>query len=261
MLVVIDLDGVIWLGPEAIAGSAGAVARLRAAGHRVLFVTNNSQPTVAETLDKLSRLGIEAGEMDLCTSAQAAASLADPGSRVLVCGGRGVADAVESRGAVVVQRPPADLVIVGFHRDFDYERLARAFAAVKGGARLVGTNDDATYPTPDGPVPGGGSLLAAVAYAAGVQPEVAGKPHRAMAELVCRRMGVAPGGSPGPGAVVGDRPSTDGAMAVQLGLDFHLVLSGVTTSAEGAEPEPVAVAGDLASLVGPDGRLEPQETE
>lgn len=255
MLVVIDLDGVIWLGEEPIPGSAEAVGRLRAAGRRVLFVTNNSRPTAAETVAKLNGFGIDATVDDLCNSAQAAASLCRPGHRVLVCGGEGVVEAVEAAGAEVVEAPPADAVIVGFHRDFDYDRLTLAFAAVEGGARLIGTNDDATYPTPDGPVPGGGSLLAAVAYAAGVEPEVAGKPNQAMAGLVRSRLGLGPGEALGRGDLIGDRPSTDGAMAQRLGLDFHLVLTGVSTSPAGLVPPPASVAPSLAKLVGPDGSI------
>ena len=79
---------------------------------------------------------------------------------------------------------PVDAVVVGFHREFDYDGLARASSKVRAGARLVGTNDDATYPTADGPIPGGGSILAAIAFASGVEPVVAGKPYAPMAALV-----------------------------------------------------------------------------
>ena len=83
-----------------------------------------------------------------------------------------------ARGVTTVRDGPADAVVVGWHRDFDFGRLTAAFDAVHGGARLIGTNDDATYPTPQGPLPGGGSILAAVAYASGAEPTVAGKPFR-----------------------------------------------------------------------------------
>jgi 4-nitrophenyl phosphatase len=82
-----------------------------------------------------------------------------------------------------------DAVAVGFHRDFDYERLRVATAAVRAGARLLASNDDATYPTPDGPIPGGGSILAAVERASGVRAVVAGKPYQAMADLIRARFG------------------------------------------------------------------------
>ena len=239
---VLDLDGVVWLASDPIAGAADAIARLRAAGERVVFCTNNSAPRRGDHEAKLAAFGIPAGG-DVLTSSMAAARLVAPGERVLVCGGPGIAEAVEARGAVPVRDGDAEAVAVGFHRDFDYERLRIAARAVDRGARLIATNDDATYPTPDGPIPGGGALVAAVAYATGVEPVVAGKPHEPMADLV-RSVG-------GPeGTVVGDRPSTDGALAAQLGYRFALVLTGVTHEADlPVEPPPDVVAASLAELV------------
>jgi HAD superfamily hydrolase (TIGR01450 family) len=239
---LLDLDGVIWLGDEPVPGAADAVARLRDAGERVLFVTNNSAFRVADQEAKLAGLGI-AAEGDVLTSAMAAAALLEAGRRALVLGGAGIVEALEARGVEVVSGPPADAVVVGFTRTFDYESLRVASGAARDGARLIGTNDDATYPTPHGPIPGGGALLAAVAVAAGVDPEVAGKPYAPMAAL-------ARAAAEGPRTVVGDRPSTDGAFARALGARFALVLSGVTAATDlPVEPGPDVVAGDLAALV------------
>lgn len=242
MTWVLDLDGVVWLDGEPIAGAADAVARLRARGERVLFATNNSSVRLADQEAKLGRLGIPA-RGDVLTSAAAAARLVEPGERVLVVGGPGVTEAVEARGAVAVRTGDAEAVVVGFHRDFDYERMRIAARAVDRGARLVATNDDATYPTPEGPIPGGGAIVAAVAYATGVAPVVAGKPHGAMADLVREAGGTA-------GTVVGDRPETDGAFAGALGYRFALVLTGVTREADlPVEPAPDEVSASLADLV------------
>jgi HAD superfamily hydrolase (TIGR01450 family) len=240
----LDLDGVLWRGEMPIPGAADAVARLRAGGERVVFLTNNSSPTVAEHLAKLLRMGITVGSEDLLTSAQAAASMLLPGSTALACAGAGVREALEARGVRVVEAGPADAVVVGWHGEFDFPRLARAADAVRAGARLVGTNEDATYPTPDGLLPGAGALLAAVAYASGATPEVAGKPNEPMRRLIAERVGSV-------ATVVGDRPSTDGALARALGARFALVLSGVTGEGEldGLQPAPDAVAPDLAALV------------
>ncbi len=203
--VLCDLDGVVWLARQAIPGSPEAVARMRAAGWRVLFVTNNSAVVVAEQEQALLDIGIPAVG-DVLTSAGAAATLLAPGERVLVCGGPGVVEAAVAVGAVVVEDGVSDAVLVGFHRDFDYERLRIAATAVINGARLIGTNDDATYPTPDGPIPGGGAILAAVATASGVVPVIAGKPYAPMAELVRRTVG--PGFDPDSDSD-GRRPSLD----------------------------------------------------
>jgi 4-nitrophenyl phosphatase len=242
MTWLLDLDGVVWLAERPIAGAADAVARLRAAGERVVFATNNSWARLADQESKLDRMGIPAAG-DVVTSAMAAANLVEPGERVLVAGGPGVVEAVAGRGAEPVREGDADAVIVGFHPDFDFERLRLAMTAVLHGARLIATNDDATYPTPDGPIPGGGSLAAAVAYASGVTATVAGKPHRPMADLVRAMAGAE-------GTVVGDRPETDGAFAAALGYRFALVLTGVTAEADlPVRPEPAIVAPSLADLV------------
>ena len=248
-VVLCDLDGVIWLAHQPIPGSVEAVARLRASGRRVVFVTNNSSVRVADQERALALIGIPASG-DVFTSAAAAAGLVQPGERVLVCGGPGVAEAVSAAGAAPVagdeeSGTTADVVIVGFHRDFDYERLRIATTAVRNGARLIATNDDATYPTPDGPIPGGGAILAAVATAAGVDPVIAGKPYAPMAIAVLDLLG-----RPEPTTllVVGDRPSTDGRFAGAVGCPFALVRSGVT-AAGSAVDVPVAIdAADLAAV-------------
>ena len=243
MAWLLDLDGVIWLAGLPIPGSADAVARLRERGERVCFVTNNSSQTVADQEAKLAAFGIPATG-DVLTSAMAAALLLQPGQRALVAGGPGVVEALERRRVEVVRTGDADAVVVGFHLDFDYGRLRAASDAVLHGARLIGTNDDPTYPTPEGPIPGGGAILAAVATATGVEPVVAGKPHAPMAGLVRELAGN------GPHVVVGDRPSTDGLFAVTLGATFGLVLSGVTSDDDlPVTPDPDWIAPDLATMV------------
>ena len=242
--VLCDLDGVVWLSRIAIPGAPDAIEALRASGRRVLFVTNNSFSLVADQEAALAAIGIPA-EGDVITSAQAAAFLVDPGETALVCGGPGVVEALEARGATAVREGDADAVVVGFHRDFDYERMRIASDAARRGARLIATNDDATYPTPDGPIPGGGAIVAAVATAAGVAPSIAGKPHRPMADLAKQRCGPAFSGSTA--VMVGDRWSTDGLFAAALGCPWALVRSGVTLP--GADPGGTAEL-DAADLAG-----------
>ncbi|HEX7168806.1 MAG TPA: HAD-IIA family hydrolase [Acidimicrobiales bacterium] len=242
MTWVLDLDGVVWLADDPIPGSADAIARVRSEGAGVVFVTNNSSATVAEYLSKLERCGVPATDDDLITSAQAAAMLVEQGETVLVCAGPGVDEALVARGATPVRDGAADAVIVGWYRDFDFARLTAAHDAVRGGARLIGTNDDATYPTPSGPLPGGGALLAAVAYASGATPVVAGKPFPPIVDLLRARVADVE-------LMVGDRPSTDGLLARRLGVPFALVLSGVTAEDGPVEPRPDVVARDLAGLV------------
>ena len=256
-LLLCDLDGVVWLAHRPIPGSVDAIAAAREAGWRVVFVTNNSFSLVDDVTATLESIGVPATG-DVITSAGAGATLVSAGERVLVCGGPGIVEAVTRRGAVVVSPDEADgspasvdAVMVGFHRDFDYEVMRRASGAVRAGARLIGTNDDATYPTPDGPIPGGGSILAAIATACGVAPIVAGKPHRPMAEAVRALTG----GVGSMAVMVGDRPSTDGLFARTLNCRYALVRSGVVAPTadpddflDGRSPDELAVHFDEADL-------------
>jgi len=251
-VVACDLDGVVWRGDEPIPFAADGVAALRNAGLRVAFVSNNSSAPVGDVVAKLGRMGIAAGPDDVVTSAMAAAWLLQhalaPGARVLVCGGPGVDEALRAVGLVPVAAGPADAVVVGFHLDFDFAGLDRASRAVRDGARFVATNLDATYPVPAGLIPGAGSIVAAVATAAGASPEVAGKPEAPTVGIIRERYGDT-------GVVVGDRPSTDGALAAALGWPFALVLSGVTAAVAppGGEaipdPAPPFVGADLRAVV------------
>jgi ribonucleotide monophosphatase NagD (HAD superfamily) len=143
----------------------------------------------------------------------------------------------------MVESGPADAVVVGWTRSFTFDNISVAARTVREGARLIGTNEDPTHPTPHGLVPGCGALLAAVATAAETAPEVAGKPHRPTADAIRARASDL-------SVMVGDRPSTDGALATQLGIPFALVLSGVTgAAAVPTDPAPDAVAADFAALV------------
>ena len=255
--VLCDLDGVVWLAHHAIEGSVDAIAALRESGRRVVFVTNNSFSLVADHEAALFEIGISAVG-DVVSSSMAAAYMVEPGQRVLVAGGPGVVEALQRRGVDVVRNSGApidgrvDAVVVGMHRDFDYDRLAVAADAVRQGARLVGTNADSTYPTPNGLLPGGGALLAAISSASGATPVVAGKPEQPMADLVSALL--EPHGGPiGTRALmVGDRPETDGLFARRLNCRFGLVRSGVT-SADSPLPHAIGLrvdvdAADLAEI-------------
>ena len=207
-----DLDGVVWLANDAIPGSADALRRLAESGRTISFFTNNSFSRRADLLAKFAAHEIDCTDEQLFSSAEAAAHLLESGERAYVLGGGGVEEALGMRGVEVVGTEAiaggakVDAVLVGLDLTLQFARLTAAVRAVAAGARLIGTNDDATYPTPDGPLPGGGSLLAAVAYASGATPAVAGKPYEAAAELVRRRLGQVT-------VMVGDRPETDGKFA------------------------------------------------
>ncbi len=247
-VVCCDLDGVVWRGDTPIEGAAGGIERLRDAGLRVVFLTNNSSGRIADNVARLAASGVDAAPVDVATSAQAAAAevarLHPPGARVLACAGPGVVEALQAAGFEPVADGPAAAVVVGWHRDFDFERLRRAADRVRSGATFIATNLDPTYPASNGLLPGAGSIVAAVQTAGGRAPRVAGKPEAPMAALVRARY-------PDPAVMIGDRPSTDGAFATALGVPFALVLSGIAGS-DGEErvpdPAPPFVAADLGAL-------------
>lgn len=252
-LWLLDLDGVMWRGPEPIAGSAEAVGELLRRGDRVVFCTNHAtSPEVKE--ERLRSAGVP--PCPVVTSADAAATRCRDLGAVLVLGDATLVGHLRSSGldatgaAEAAERGRAvsyGAVVVGANETWDRVLAGLAADAVRDGARFLATNDDPTFPTvgPAGPhlLPGNGALVAAVAVAAGRGAEVVGKPHAPMAEVIVDRHGPVD-------VVVGDVSSTDGALATALGARFGLVLSGVTArTALPVEPTPWRVADDLATLV------------
>jgi glycerol 3-phosphatase-2 len=244
MLWVFDLDGVVWLAGREIPGSAEAIAALRRRGDRVAFVTNNSTPTLATYARMLAGAGVDVEAGELVTSAQAAASMLEPGTKAACVGGPGLVEALEQRGVEVVAAGAApSAVVVGRSLELDFASLAAAAEAIRCGARFVATNTDATFPTPHGVEPGAGALVAYLRVGSGCDPEVAGKPERPIADLVRSRFGQ-------PDLVVGDRAETDGRFAQRVGAPFALVLTGVTRREDlPLQPEPDQIGDNLAAVV------------
>lgn len=247
-LWIVDLDGVVWLSGQPIGEVGGAIAALRQRGIRVVFATNNSAPTTGELLARLDRIGIAASADDLVSSAGAVASLVAPGQSVKVLAEPGVAEALHARGVAMVDDGTVDAAVVGWSRSFDFDRLAATATAARTSGRLIATNEDPTHPTPAGLVPGAGALLAAVATASGVTPEIAGKPHGPMASLMKDKFGFDDGATSV--VMIGDQPRTDGRLAQRLRIPFGLVDSGVTPAGTDVTEVPVSLRyPDLASLV------------
>jgi HAD superfamily hydrolase (TIGR01450 family) len=252
-VALLDLDGVVYVGPVAVPGVPAALARATAAGMRLGFVTNNAARTPEQVAAHLSELGIPAGPDDVITSSQAAASvvsgLVGPGGRVLPVGGPGVAAALTAAGLTVVFRAedgPA-AVVQGYGPEVGWAQLAEAVVAVRNGARHVATNTDATIPSPRGVLPGNGALVGVVSTVTGQAPLVTGKPEPAMHAECVRRTGAR---RP---LVVGDRLDTDIEGARRAGAASLLVLSGVATPADllSAVPlhRPDLLASDAAGLL------------
>jgi len=255
--VVLDLDGVVYLGEQAIPGAAEALAGVRGLGVAVGFVTNNSYRLPEAVAEKLLALGVKAAVEEVFTSAQATVRLLGgslEGTRVLVVGGPGLRTALQAAGARLLEAGDwreADLVAVGIDPELTYGRLAAACLAIRAGADFVGSNPDSTMPTPDGLVPGNGSVLALLQTATGVRPRVAGKPEPALFETAAAALGG------GPLLMVGDRSDTDLEGAARLGWDTALVLTGATTPAHLLDlpAAPDHLLSGLGGLLDPPGAL------
>ena len=242
--LVCDLDGVVYRGDVALPGAGDALARIEAAGWDIFFATNNSARTPDAVVAKLGTVaGYETEADRIVTSALVAAELVTEGP-VFVAGEEGIRVAVVEAGFDTTDDPSAAATVVaGLDRSLSYEGVARAADAVRTGARLIVTNRDPTFPVHGGLMPGAGACVAAIETAAGVRGTTAGKPTEAMRRFIEARAG------DGPIWMVGDRPDTDIALASGHRWSSILVMTGVTTTTEGLDPVPDAVAEDLASAV------------
>lgn len=246
--VVLDLDGVVFLGSTAIPGAGDALAVIAASGVRTLFATNNATKTTSQIAARLADgAGYETDPASIVTSAVAAAGcLSSTDDPVFAVGEGGLAATLTAAGHAVTDDPGvARSVVVGLDREISYAKLEGASTAVRRGARYIATNTDATFPVPGGSVPGAGALIAAVSTAAGRNPEVAGKPHPPMIEQIRRHL------APGSTWMIGDRPETDLALAKAAGWTAVLTLSGITADVTTvpAELTPDATIESIRDLV------------
>jgi HAD superfamily hydrolase (TIGR01450 family) len=251
--LLIDLDGVVWIGREPVPGSAETLAALLAAGKRIVFVTNNPGKPPTAYAERLQSLGIEVEAEQIVTAGMVAARLAGaavgPGGSAFVIGGTPLKEMVAASGAKLLEEEDgreADVVVVSGHRGFDYGELLTAKLALDGGAALFATSHDPTMPMPGGEWPGTGAVLAAVETASGRVAEIGGKPEGHLFEMALEAIGDAKRV-----AMIGDRVSSDIEGGRRAGLETILVLSGTSSraDAEAAEPPPDHVIDDLAALL------------
>ncbi|MGQ5227108.1 HAD hydrolase-like protein [Streptomyces sp. yara] len=251
---LLDLDGVVYAGGNAIEHAVPSLAVARDGGMRLAYVTNNALRTPDAVAAHLTELGIPAEAGDVITSAQAVARLitdqVPQGSRVLVVGGEGLRVALRERGLEPVESADDEPVAVvqGYGGpELAWGRFAEASYAVARGLPWFASNTDLTIPSGRGIAPGNGAAVEVVRIATGAEPQVAGKPlppmHR---ETILRTGAERP-------LVVGDRLDTDIEGAFNGGVDSLLVLTGVTDGAQllAAPPQhrPTYVDADLRGLL------------
>jgi HAD superfamily hydrolase (TIGR01450 family) len=229
---ILDLDGTVYLGGEPLLGAVQAVADLRAAGSRFVFLSNNPLERSATYAARLRAMGVPVDDREVVSSIDALVGyLRDrPPGRILAVSEPLVEDELRAAGHELTEDPQAaDTVVVSWDRTFTYDKLRRAFVAIRGGARLIATNADPYCPTPDGGLPDCGALLAAIEVSTGVSAEaVVGKPSAHIARVALERLGL-PAASV---VMVGDRLLTDVAMAHRAGMIGALVLTGATSRAD-----------------------------
>jgi 4-nitrophenyl phosphatase len=251
--VLIDLDGVVYTGSQAIPGAAAFLAQARVRGLRFLLVTNNSTASPEVVAQRLATMDIAVQPGEVLTSGQAAAayvrqhSAAPP--RVRIIGETGLYEAAREEGLIATEDGESvEWVLAGLDRAFTYEKLTAATRAIRSGARFVATNADALLPIEGGQViPGAGSIVAAIQTATATEPVVVGKPQPALFDHGLRRLG---GLHPAEVAMIGDRIDTDVLGGQRAGLRTILVLSGVTTArqAQVSAVQADAVASNLAAV-------------
>jgi HAD superfamily hydrolase (TIGR01450 family) len=255
--VILDLDGCVWIGPNAIPGATEAIAALREAGKRVAFVTNDPRHAGEEFVRKLWGIGVQASLADVVTVGAAVQHLlaeTRPGRTAFVIGTDAFRRHVADGGVRILNDTDlasrAELVIVAGTDALDYDDLRSAVLALRRGADFLATSRDPTYPMPDGLWPGTGAILAAVEVGSGRTAAIVGKPEPQLFFTALDRLG------DGRTLVVGDRLDADIAAAAKAKLDSALVLTGGTTREEAdaaKAPRPLAVADTLAALVSGDG--------
>lgn len=225
---ICDMDGVIYHGNLLLDGVKEFVEWLDETGKQFIFLTNSSERSSRELNQKLKRLGLDVGEEHFYTSALATASFLKsqcPGGSVYVIGEPGLVGALYDAGFSMNDINP-DYVIVGETSSYSYEKILRAVALVRKGAKLIGTNPDITGPIENGIAPATKSLISPIEMTTGKQAYFVGKPNPLMMKHALRRLsGIAPGDT----AIIGDRMDTDVVAGLEAELDTVLVLSGVTT--------------------------------
>ncbi|MCB9451280.1 MAG: HAD family hydrolase [Anaerolineaceae bacterium] len=245
------MDGVLWRGDEPLPGMVDFLNMLRARGIPFVLATNNSSKTPANYVAKLAKLGVpDVSETQVITSGMATAAYLQErtpaGTRVYVVGGDGLREIMRGAGFTVCDTD-VDFVVAGMDPDLTYEKLKRGALLIRAGATFIGTNADRTFPTPEGLVPGAGSVLAALETATDQQPTIIGKPYDPMFRTALHTLGTLPDDT----LMIGDRLNTDIAGALHMGLPTLLVLSGVTRreELETGDIQPDWVYENLAALL------------
>ena len=246
--LIIDMDGVLYLGDQPMRGLREFFAFLRERNIRFILATNNSTRTPQAYVEKLARMGVTVSPDEILVSGQATARFLAReyarGTRVHVFGMPSLKQAMMDEGFVLADED-VQLVVASMDREITYEKLKRATLLIRGGARFFATNLDPTNPSEEGLLPGTGSMIAALETASETKPRAIGKPEPTMYQLAMEQMGA----SPETTAAIGDRVDTDILGGKRAGLTTICVLSGSSSRAEAQAVETDLIFDDIAHLL------------
>ena len=257
--LIIDMDGVLWHGNQAIAGLTDFFQILRQQQLRFILATNNASHTPQQYVQKLADMGVAVELNEVMTSAMATAMyLAEhmnpAETRVFVVGEDGAIQALLEQGFTLTKpyeingptSKGADVVVCGKDHTINWDKLATATLNIRAGAMFIGTNGDNTLPTELGLIHGNGAILAALETASGVKPMIIGKPEPIMYQQAIARLGTDLSET----IAIGDKLETDILGAVRTGIRSLMVLSGVSTEADlkATDYQPTWVMSDIRAV-------------
>jgi len=251
--LILDMDGVLWNDHQPLGDLPRIFKRIEELDLKVILATNNASRTVEEYHQKLKGFGVNLEDWQVINSAQAAGIFLSEeypnGCNVYVVGSSSLKRTLEAYGMQIVHKDEADVQAVVASIDFNlsYEKLKHASLLLRSGCDFIGTNLDATYPTPEGLLPGSGTIVGALEIASGKKAKIMGKPEPLMYEMALKRLALKPEET----LAIGDRLETDIAGAQAVGMHTALVLTGVSTLAQARDfsPQPEVIVQDLTDLI------------
>ena len=248
--LIIDMDGVLWRESEAIGNLAEVFAQIDRLNLDYILATNNATKTPRKYVEKLAGFGALVSEERIVNSSMAVAYLLHKrfpsGGNVYIVGESGLSEALESIGFHISDKDCV-AVVASMDRGISFEKLSRATLLIRNGVPFYATNPDRTYPTPEGLIPGAGSIIGAIEISTDIKPIIAGKPNPTLFEFALDRLGT----SPAETLVIGDRLETDIIGGQKLGCPTALVLSGIASreEAEAHQPPVDLIAPTLSDLL------------
>lgn len=251
--LIIDMDGVLWHDTKPLGNLPAIFNHLSSKNYRMILATNNATRTVDEYHAKLKQFGVELEDWQIINSAQATGIfLRDQypeGTSVYVVGEPSLKRTLQSFGFEVMDEdfPEVAVVVASLDYQLTYDKLKHASLLIQAGSFFIGTNSDITLPTPQGLIPGSGTVIRALEIASGCKAKLIGKPEPLLYQMALKRLQIFPEET----LAIGDRLETDIAGAQKAGIHTALVLSGAATltQAESYHPQPEIIVKDLSELI------------